>query len=82
MFLRAYWKICEKINEVRCYLLLQDKLFSARFWILYILDKHRINESGCLEFDQYSLFLIYRYKIFMILCFSVTSFLLMTTACD
>jgi hypothetical protein len=82
VFLRAYWKICEKINEARRYLLLQDKLISARFWILIILDQYRINEGGCIEFDQYSLYLIYRYKIIKILYFSIASFLLMTVACD
>jgi hypothetical protein len=82
MLLRAYWRICEKINEVRCYLLLQDKLISARFWILVMLNKHRINEHGYLEFEQYSLFLIYRYKILMILCLNVASLLFMTKACN
>ena len=56
VFLRKYWEFSRFLNNIRCYCLLQDKLISARFWILLMLGRHSEDEDGRLKFDRYSLF--------------------------
>lgn len=57
--LRNYWKFCSLAsgltNSIRCYFLLQDKIISARFWILVTLKRHSEDADGRLKFDQYTL---------------------------
>jgi hypothetical protein len=56
IFLRKYWKLSKLLNDIRCYLLLQDKLISARFWILVMLGRNSEDENGYLKFEKYYLF--------------------------
>ena len=55
MFLRKYWELSSYLNKIRCYLLLQDSLVSAHFWILVALGRHSEGQDGRLKFDSYSL---------------------------
>lgn len=58
IFLRKYWEVSSFFNRIRCYLLLQDKIISVRFWILVALGRHSEDQDGHLKFDNYSFFLI------------------------
>lgn len=44
-----------QVDKIRCYLLLQDSLVSAHFWILVALGRHSEGQDGRLKFDSYSL---------------------------
>ncbi|EDX85201.1 hypothetical protein S7335_2900 [Synechococcus sp. PCC 7335] len=56
LILRKYWKISSFFNEVRCNLLLQNRILSARFWVLVALGRLSEDQYGRLKFDKYSLF--------------------------
>ena len=56
IFIRKYWELSSFLNRVRCNILLQNRIISARFWILVALGRYSEDEDGNLKFDNYSLF--------------------------
>lgn len=55
-FLKMYWKLCGLMNTILCYVLLQEKVLAARFWLFIMLNRQSVNKHGDLEFEHYSLF--------------------------
>lgn len=52
ILLRKYWKLESSLKELYCNFLLQEKLISARFWLLVMLNRDSEDENGRLRFDR------------------------------
>ncbi|BAZ46551.1 hypothetical protein NIES4102_35870 [Chondrocystis sp. NIES-4102] len=55
ILLRIYWKIQNYINTILCNILIYEKILTARFWILIMLNRHIINERQEIDFENYKL---------------------------